>query len=489
MKLIHFFTVALAAPLVVVEAQRLSIDYQIAEESTSEALFVGIHGSGLLDFSKLQIDSIDGGNDNGEVLSVQAAIISLDGKANYESMSNDNLRSAGLGVTGNDGNYYACCSETAVQAGACNEEDGMGQLIIVESSDDVSSIEVQSFGSGADNTTNGNSTSTSGFGARQQGVVRFYKTSHVALVFGNCQPSADDGATTTLRLQGEVTWKSYVTPGMLPIYTLMTVFYVALCLWYGQLMKKNKESRINVENWVFFTVVLATLNATLETVNFTTELYGSNEIMFFKITSLLVALARHSVTRCLYLVLSLGLGVATASLSRITTCLVGIFLATDLILLWAMHLAFYMNIHIDVPYSSQLVRAMEYIFSFWIPIALCYTMYQLKKHEEHAKLVRYKWFMAIYFLTATLSFFESMLYRIDRENGGQRFNRSTMREANDLIYLVPLACVAVLWRPNPNQQMYSYVLLEDDKEDEINDIELTEKVDDGNIEEDLKQIV
>merc|ERR1740139_497956 len=116
-------------------------------------------------------------------------------------------------------------------------------------------------------------------------------------------------------------------------------------------------------------------------------------------------------------------------------------------------------------------------------------MYQLKKHEEHAKLVRYKWFMAIYFLTATLSFFESMLYRIDRENGGQRFNRSTMREANDLIYLVPLACVAVLWRPNPNQQMYSYVLLEDDKEDEINDIELTEKVDDGNIEEDLKQIV
>jgi len=293
-------------------------------------------------------------------------------------------------------------------------------------------------------------------------------------VFGNCQP------TTTLRIQGTVTWTSNVTAGMLPIYTLITVFYAGLCLWYGQLMRKHKESRINIEHWIFSTVALATLNATLETLNFTTEVYGTNENMFLKITSLLVSLTRHSVTRCLYLVLSLGLGVATASLSRIITFLIAVFLATDLILLWAMHIAYYMNIHIDIPYSLQLVIAMECIFTFWIPIALCHTMYQLHKNEEHAKLIRYKWFMAIYFLTATLSFLESIFYR---------FNRSTMREANDLITLVPLVCVAVLWRPNPNQQMYSYVLLEDDKEDEFNDVELTETFDDRSIEEDRKQIV
>jgi len=470
------FTLMLAAPLVVVVTAARSggsssqttetiIDYQIPAESTSEALVIDLHGGGTLDFSQLQIIPIDDGNDDddgGVVRSaLHAAIITLGGETATDS--NEDIRSSAyLGALGTDGTYYVCCSEAAVQAGACEEdedEDDLGQLILMPSADSSNNVDVRTFGGGdMEHTTN----------------VRFSKTSHAALVFGNCQPK------TTMRISGTVTWTSDVTVGMLPIYTLMTVFYAGLCLWYGQLMNKNKNSRINIENWIVFTVVLATLNATFETVNFTAELYGTKEIMFFKMTSLLLALTRHSVTRCLYLVLSLGLGVATASLSRIITFLVAVFLTTDLILLWAMHIAYFMNIRIDIPYSLQLVIAMELIFTFWIPIALLHTMYKLHKNEEHAKLIRYKWFMAIYFLTATLSFVESMLY------GEGRFNRSTLREANDLITLVPLVCVAVLWRPNPNQQMYSYVLLEDDKED---DLELTETVDDGIVEEDRKQIV
>jgi len=63
------------------------------------------------------------------------------------------------------------------------------------------------------------------------------------------------------------------------------------------------------------------------------------------------------------------------------------------------------------------------------------------------------------------------------------YSRSIFREANDIIYFVPLACVAILWKPNPNQLSYSYVLLDDDEEYDIKDLELTETVDDRNNKE------
>lgn len=469
----------LVAPLVAAQIQSGSnVDYKIPADSTSEALIVDIRGSGTLDLSNLQIDPIatNSGGDGDEILSLQAAVIQLHRlKKNDESSNEDRIVSAGLGTYGSDGKYYTCCSESAVYAEGCTEEE-LGQLIVPADAD-VRSVEV-SLGNG-NRTDADSSNSTGSFG--RGGMVWFRTTSHAALVFGNCQSSSDVGAT--LHVRGKVTWSSFAVSDMLPFYVVMTLFHVGLCLWYGTLMRKNKETRIQVEKWIMFTIALAALTAVFETLKLVTETYLSNEIMFIKITSLLLSLTRHSVTRCLYLVLSLGLGVATKSLSKVITFLIAVFVAVDLFLLWSMHMAFYMNIHLQIPFSRNLVRIMEYIFTFWIPIALCRTMYYLRLYEENLKLIRYKWFLGIYFLTATLSFLERFAW------GPGRFRSSAFREANDIIYLVPLACVAILWKPNPNQQSYSYELLDDDEEDACNDLELTENVDEGNIKEKENQLV
>jgi len=177
----------LTMALVTAQSQSESnVDYQIATQSTSEASFVDIHGSGVLDLSQLLIDPITMNSDDGsdDVLSLQAAILTLNG---FKENSNDDLFiSAGLGAKGNDGKYYACCSESAAEAGCCNKEE-LGQLIVPDDAV-VRSVNITY--------SDGSNSANSTFG--QGGVVRFWKTSYAAVVFGNCQSSADDG--TTLRV-------------------------------------------------------------------------------------------------------------------------------------------------------------------------------------------------------------------------------------------------------------------------------------------------
>jgi len=104
------------------------------------------------------------------------------------------------------------------------------------------------------------------------------------------------------------------------------------------------------------------------------------------------------------------------------------------------------------------------------------TIWRLWKKRDRAKLFRYKIFLGIYAFTATLTLAEKgilgIYYGLYLDFAGV-----TYRGANDVLYLFPLACVAVLWRPNPDQRKYShaYVLLEDGAgEEDTNDLELTE---------------
>lgn len=472
----------------------IDVDYQISIESTSPTLFGDIRNSGLLDFSKLEIESIDS---NENVVTLEVATITLDNKSKSKSSSIDSnseedndtidtlMSTAGLGSFGTDGKYYTCCTSSAVQVDSC-EEDNLGKLIVTLSEEELqqSSTSLSIFSinitttseddaAAAGNGDGGSSGNAIGFG--KSPIRRFHKTSQVALIFANC------GSDDTIGIRGEVTWMSFQDPASkLPFYIVITAFHIGLCVWYLRLMQQNKESRIQVEEWILGAIALAAAAALFETLSLATS--GS---MFLKITSMLLALAKHAVCRGLYLILSLGLGVATASLPKLTAALVILFLVTDIFLLWSMHMAFYMNIHIKIPYSGTLVRVMEAIFTIWIPIALCRTMYYLRLHNESVKLSRYRWFFRIYLLTAALSFAERLFMKYDRKD----VNWTILREANDIISLLTLACVTILWKPNPSQQMYSYVLLDDDgnaptTEDKIGgtmntDLELSEFVIDG----------
>jgi len=428
-----------------------SIDYEISTDGSSEALEVVIHGGGNLDLTGLEVGDED---EDAESL-LHAAIITVERWQSIEDASSNGL----LGATGTDNKFYLCCSEAASEVGACDFDndqynDQAGEPIVRSNN-----IKIQSVPAATG--------SESEFSRWQKpGVIRYRQTSHVAVVFINCEED-DDGGSTTLRIQGKVTWTSSVTASMLPFFAIITLIHLGMVSWYRIQMAKHKTSRINVENWIFITIVFATICSVFETTSQTSEVFGMNEIMFFKITSMLLSLARYSITRCLYLVLSMGLGVAVESLSKITTFLIATFLVIDVFLLWAMHMAFYMNIHITV--NTFVVIWIRHIFNYWIPIALLYTMYRLWKKKEQAKLFRYKVFLGIYALRVFFAYMERLYF------GKKGFGQASFREANDIINLFPLVCIAILWRPNPEQKKYShgYVLLEeeDDNKEEENTVQ------------------
>jgi hypothetical protein len=109
-------------------------------------------------------------------------------------------------------------------------------------------------------------------------------------------------------------------------------------------------------------------------------------------------------------------------------------------------------------------------------MALWKTMQLLKAGNEPHKRSRCQYICWIYIDAMFVAFVQLLWLLYFNVNDQDIF--MTQEEQNDILYLVILVAIAYLWRPNPQQQMYGYALLNTGANNGVElpilDLELTE---------------
>lgn len=451
-----------------VKAEHLTdvpINLKLSPGALSPWLYGDIRDSGYLNVAELKFGVVEAQTDSSFV-EVVVSILPDDWTrttANNQQ-GKDMLQAMGVGASGNDNKYHECCTQEAIDANAC---DDLGSLIVSHKKGIFRSISVEI---GANMLSRNQSLA-------MEGVVSFEFTSHVALVFANCNTNQ-----SPVTIKGDVIWMSYVASNRLPLSVVLMMAHMALACWFRFLMVQNQNSRIKMEEWIFGTLLLAVAAATFSTVLMTVEVVYDHQVSILMLMAELVNACKHIASRCLYVTVALGLGVVTASLEKTTkSAIIAVgasWLAASSLNAATEIMDPYNDKNFVTSLTGKLVTLLNFVFFIWIPIALMLgTIKGLKAvGDQELKLNRYRIMMRIYILAVILTFLLWVLFFWDMiSDGGREFDLTSVVVGNELIYFVVLACIAVLWRPNPDAQNYSYVLLmeEDDEGNGNFDLEMT----------------
>jgi len=313
------------------------------------------------------------------------------------------------------------------------------------------------------------------------------------LVFGNCwqaNPNVTFTSALSVRIHGTVDFLSFVSAATLPFFLTLTVCHVLLCLWYRRLMSQNTESRIMIEQWIFYTLILAAVAVSLQSLLYTAQTISSvKKWLYLQVCAQFALSMAHAVSRCLYLLLAMGVGVTTPRVNSTRTtfaiaCLLGIYLFCETVdslsNIYGFNAPFY-NL------AATLEAYLGMILWVWIPVEVRKTIRYLEFRNESHKVERYHQIFMIYLLAAVLTLLQYAVLLFDLQyNAGRDYSFMDLTETGDAIYLVILACMCWLWRPNPSQQMYSYQLLDETGEFPTHNLslELSEDVFQDEIDED-----
>jgi len=440
---------------------------------TSTPFALDIHGSGYLNFAELSADSSETEEPD---ITLDAAIFFLRKKPEdvYQWQSDS------IGVLSDDGSKHLCCTSSTQKLSAANgggnvcTTDQIGQLIVsTDNNPNILKVQHRSFAL------------TKYVG--MEGVVSVDESEHMVLVFGYCDDIIEDREKApSVHVKGTLIWVSYVSGGTVVLYAMLTAVTVALSLWYHKLMTIHVSSRIKIEEWILKVLCLCSASMGLQTILIATEVYLENEIVFLEFIADVSSSVAAAASRCLYLVLALGLGVITSNLSKVTESVLSVCLGSYVLGYLAINAMDFTDRGSIIAMFENVVLVLDVVFLVWIPCALCATMRYLNRNGEETKLVRYRWILKIYFLMIFLSMVQIFLFFWDMiKNAGRNYDLESVREGNQVIHLVVLACIAILWKPNPSQQQYSYILLEDNDGNEnvvsnntagITDLELAEVV-------------
>lgn len=439
----------------------------------SKAWAWDIHGSGYLNFAELAATVEDDEWDKTIPIALDAAIL-------YLSKRPDDLpdwKKDAIGAVSSDGSTSYCCTTANIQKGdTFCDENKIGQLVVNADRDEILKVDHRRM----------LTTEFSGM----TGVVSVDETEHMILVFGYCDDVIDNIKETKappVRIKGPLIGVSYVSGNTLPLYAVLAILVTALTVWYRRLMTEHIDSRIQVEEWIFKTLSLSAVAQVLEMILIATEVYSNNEPIALEFFSDALGSVASAASRCLYLVLALGLGVVTSQLSKTTHFMLGTCLGGYVLGLCVIDAMDVVERGSFIAFVEQIVFVMDVVFLVWIPCALCKTMKFLNHNGEELKLVRYRWILRIYGLAILMSIVQIFGFFFDMiRNGGRNYDLESVREGNEVIHVVVLVCIAYLWKPNPSQQQYAYVLLEEDQGDadcddmtRITDLELTEVVNGG----------
>jgi len=402
----------------------------------------------------------------------------------------------GIGVKSpSSSDFYVCCTDDALQLGLC-EDDKYGRLILSEPHKLKHHTTVK--------LPRGGSTGSDGDAAAAAtmmvehpnlamgGIAMFEYSSRVALMIANCNMTATTATSETLQtltVEGEFVWLSYLAAASVGSALLWTCIHMGLLIWYRYQMILNKTNRIQVESWILYVLLLSSLDALFTLGYQVLEVYFSStssngnihEFIFWREVSDIITTTARIVSRCLYVIISLGLGVVKTKLSTCTkVCLIGFGGAIWIVQLTADSIGDVSFVQQDEDFFSQQNQVREsmnqmsfyfnMVFMIWIPCALQQTMKSIRRLPDEMgmeqKLQRYRWLWSIYFLSLGCTFLMVLAFFVDMVNtGGKNFDLSSFDDGNQIIYIIVLACMTILWKPNPMAPMYGYVLLQDDYND------------------------
>jgi len=502
-----------------VESQRVPVGV------VSRPIFGTIHGDGYLDFGNVQFDwtptatattAAPGNGDINQNKTLKLIAVAMDVSLgatspqqfqNWQQQTSVNdtsllhqylVEEMGIGAFGiTDGLYYGCCNSAAVQAGACNDTNKEASIF-----NQTWMLNFSEWGDGLImdpsryfkiHTRHFEVPALQQFGGqleeKTEGWMEFDMSSgDIALIFANCndgdQPTDTTAVAPVLIHGGTVLFTSYVSARTLPLYVALTACHFFLATWYRRLMSQNADSRIQVEEWVFYALALAAIAKIFLTAVYTREAMGYAENLSLILAALMASSVSRAVSRCVYLLVALGVGVTMeSSLTSRTSGFIGLFLIfylpPKLLVDWS-----YVYSDDDDPNGNVLldqafnvVIITDIVFLLWIPSAIRETMKILQFRNEPHKLERYQWVWRIYLLAVGLALLQVFILITDI-NLGIFPDVMAQSEENDVTYLVILTCIAYLWKPNPSQQMYAYEVLGDYGADDAlpasMDVELTE---------------
>jgi len=462
---------------------RLPLDIDVAPASVSNRIDAVIHGDGYLDFSSLVFESTgqgtaDDGDDGQSIINatkkhihiVEVAVFGYDPDQKEEiessddsdSDSNSNSNSSttspwnklgelGLGSVGDDGIFYKCCTTKALQEKACLKKN-YGRLIVHDGIffGDVLPLRFVD--------QNGKPTNTASFPPGFLGTIFLEGTGHVSVIVGNCNPYS-----LNLHVHGELVELSYAADNDIPFYIFMVSLHVLLLLWYRILMQRHSDERIKLEEWIFCTICVAALDLIFHMTYKTVIANSDHDVLWLDAATTLMHGFKHGMSRCLYVMVSLGWGVVRETLAKRTMrCLYVLTIMYivsvslyDIFRIFGLYEDSEAADHFMVD-TSIMVLACDIIFFIWIPFGLFRTMAALRLYRQERKLERYVWLWRIFMFAVVVYVGMVILFIFDAiSNKSKDIDELTLERSGEIVYLIVLTCIAYLWRPNPQAKLYS----------------------------------
>lgn len=313
-----------------------------------------------------------------------------------------------------------------------------------------------------------------------------------SLLMANCdvdfgRPVLVSGKTEWISFEADL--EKFVSENV-PFYSIMTFLYAILWGWYGLLMVQNRESRIKLEGWILVVIVLGFGDVLFRLFQYAADEQNQNLSKGFLTVGAILGSIKHSMGRCLLLMLSLGWGVVHPSLDPIKRACI-LTLTTTFCILRALSdiLLAYGYDDDDDNESDQdsivgsvialciwLSIAIDLIFFLWIPAALLQTMKHLKSTNQKRKLERYRSLLRILGFVVFFTIALVVIILLDfAYNDSKDINILNITQANEVNFFLTLTFVAVVWRPNPMAREFAYVVeLTGDEDGIMADLELSE---------------
>jgi hypothetical protein len=234
-------------------------------------------------------------------------------------------------------------------------------------------------------------------------------------------------------------------------------------------MRKYAESRIPIEKWIIGTIFIGLVELCLRTADYVLWNETGYQNLAVAVAGILFGIVKHAVSRCLVLMVSLGWGVVTDSLNRITLTLIiilGIAYAVvgaivDISLIYAIEDMKTISFDAEMEvldfaiFMNGVLALISLVFTIWIVIALIMTMVRLRSTSQTRKLGRYLRLTAILSVSIILSALVTYAAAVRGEDLQSERIVDTVTEA---VYLFLLIGVACLWRPNESSREYAYAM-------------------------------
>ena len=405
---------------------------------------------------------LDGGMETAAT-AVDIAVFSLP-RSCVHSKNGCDWAELGVGKRSDDGSLRWCCSREAITLGICDENDTQYGRLMIDGSKFKGNHRFVTV------PNEGPMSKQIRYGKMEEKDSGTY-----VVIYANCDEQGRE-----IYVTGESVWKS--KHGYLPgelfgfmfFYTLITLMYFALLVFYGVAMYVNEESRIEIEKWIFLAICLGLLEMIFRTGDYyvwNADGYRSDFIIW---VGVLTGSFKQGISRCLIVMVSLGWGVVRDSLgSTVRTIIilgatyVGVTAVRDLMIVFAIEdmetLSWNEEEKIfDVVRILTLVNSIiNVIFIMWILDALNNTMLYLENMNQTRKLDRFLKFRCLFLFSimfATMWAVFTLVDTVQDDGIVEEEHAWAIDAATEVNYLFVLVGVAILWRPNPSAREYAYVM-------------------------------